>query len=125
MTASLAAQLAKNANQHVIVMMKSQPAQAKVGSTAAKSRANVIAGNQAPLISELRQVHATHVKSYRLVNSFAATVSKGEVARLKANAGVAKVIPDVTIRGGSPEHAATLGAATAKTTAAITTNSKK
>ena len=41
-------------------------------------RSDAIAAKQAPLMSELRQVHATHVKSYRLVNSFAATVSAGE-----------------------------------------------
>jgi hypothetical protein len=124
MSASLAAQLSKNVNQHVIVFMRSQPSQAKVGSSAAKARANVIAGNQAPLMSELQKVHATHIKSYRLVNSFAATVSKGEVARLRANSGVAEVIPDATIHGATPTVPAA-GAATAKTTAAITTKSGK
>ena len=115
MTAALAAKLSKNVNQHVIVIMKSQLAAAKVGSHAALMRSNVIAVKQAPLMSELRQVHATHIKPYRLVNSFAATVSKGEVARLKANPAVAKVIPDVTIHGGAPEQAPALGSTTKKT----------
>ena len=34
-------------------------------------------------MSELSKVHATHIKSYRLVDSFAATVSAGEEARLE------------------------------------------
>ncbi len=34
-------------------------------------------------MSELRQVHATHIKHYSLVNAFAATVSAGEEARLR------------------------------------------
>ena len=113
MTTALAAQLSRNVNQHVIVIMKSQLAAAPVGSHAAVLRAAVIGSEQAPLVSELRQVHATHVKSYRLVNSFAATVSAGEAARLKANAGVAEVIPDVTIHGPQPEQAAPQGAARA------------
>ena len=79
----------------MIVILKSQPAAAHVGSTAATSRAHAIVGVQAPLMRELRAVHATHIKSFQLVNAFAATVSKAEVARLKANRAVAQVIPDV------------------------------
>src|ERR1700684_4454039 len=64
------------------------------------------AGAQAPLLAELHQVHATHVKSYTLVDSMAATVSKGEVAYLKADPSVKEVIPDVTIHGPNPLAAA-------------------
>ena len=66
----------------------------------------MIASDQKPLMSELSEVHATHVKAYRLVNSFAATVSAGEEARLKANPAVAEVIPDVTIHLAAPDTAA-------------------
>ena len=106
MTPALAAQLSQSVNQHVVVIMKSQLAAAPVGSHAATVRAGTIARQQAPFMSELREVHATHLKSYSLVNSFAATVSAGEEARLKANSSVAEVIPDVTIRLAEPETAA-------------------
>ena len=110
MTHALAAQLSKNVNQHVIVLLKRQFAAARVGSPAAAARGAAAAATQRPLISELRQVHATHVKSYSLVDSFAATVSKGEVSRLKANSAVARVIPDVTIHGAQPLNPAVTAA---------------
>ncbi len=120
MTPALAAQLSTNVNQHVIVIMKNQPAAAHVGSHAATARASAIARQQAPFMSELREVHATHVKSYSLVNSFAATVSAGEEARLKANSSVAEVVPDVTIQGAAPQQAATVTTAAAVHTDAAT-----
>jgi hypothetical protein len=106
MTVALAAQLSKNANQHVIVVLKAQFAAAHEGSRAATARSAMAASAQAPLLSELHEVHATHIKSYRLVDAMAATVSKNEVAYLKADAAVKEVIPDVTIAGSSPLSAA-------------------
>lgn len=99
---AMAAQLSQNADQHVIVIMKSQHAVAPRGSSAETERSDAIAAEQAPLMDELRQVRATHVKSFRLVNAFAATVSKDYVARLKAHPAVAQVIPDVVIRHRRP-----------------------
>ncbi|MGO8958158.1 MAG: S8 family peptidase [Streptosporangiaceae bacterium] len=112
MTAALAAQLSKNVNQHVIVIMKSQVAAARVGSRAQSARSSVISRKQAPVLRELRAVHATHIQSYTLVNALSAMVSKGELARLRANPAVKEVIPDVTIHGAQPEQATTLGTAT-------------
>ncbi|HEY7147318.1 MAG TPA: hypothetical protein VH637_23975 [Streptosporangiaceae bacterium] len=119
MTPALAAQLSKNVNKHVIVIMKGQLAAAPVGSKAAATRANSITAAQAPMMGELREVHATHMKSFKLVNSLAATVSAGEEARLKANPQVAKVIPDVTIHGAAPQQA-TSSTRPVSTTAKIT-----
>jgi hypothetical protein len=100
MTPTLAKALSVNVNQHVIVIMKSQPGQDRVGSSAATVRAGAIHSAQRPFMTELALVHATHVKPYTLVNAFAATVSAGEEARLSANSSVAQVIPDATIQGG-------------------------
>jgi hypothetical protein len=101
LTAAQAVQLSKNVNHHIIVLMKDQPAASRVRSamSAGSARSAAISSSQRPLLSELSLVHATHVISYRLVNAFAATVSGGEEARLKANPDVARVIPDATIQG--------------------------
>ena len=71
-------------------------------------------------MEELRQVHATNIKSFRLVNAFAATVSKDYVTRLKANPAVAAVAPDVTIR--RPRSAAAKTSASANVVAASPPN---
>jgi Subtilase family/Peptidase inhibitor I9 len=110
-----ASHFSQNADQHVIVIMKSQHAAAPIGSSAAVERSAAIDAEQAPLMSELRQVHATNVKRYHLVSAFAATVSKDYVARLKAHPAVATVVPDVTIR--RPHTAASVTAATASRSA--------
>jgi hypothetical protein len=101
MTPALAAALSQNVNQHVLIIMKSQPAQDRVGSSAATTRAGAIHSAQRPFMTELAAVHATHIKAYTLVNAFAATVSAGEEQRLSANSSVAEVIPDATIQGGN------------------------
>ncbi|HEX5405660.1 MAG TPA: S8 family serine peptidase [Pseudonocardiaceae bacterium] len=65
---------------------------------------------QAPVVSELSHVHAKHVKSYKVANVLAATVSKGEAARLAANPAVAQVLPDSVIKG-TPDTATAAAAA--------------
>jgi hypothetical protein len=117
MTSALAAQLSKNVNKSVIVILKSQLAQKAVGSAAESQRGQATLADQKPLMTELGQVHATHVRQFKTVNSFAATVSAGEETRLKANPAVAEVIPNATINvslDGPDSTAAAAGPATAK-----------
>jgi hypothetical protein len=113
LSAVQAAQLSQHVNQHVIVLFRNQPAQARAGTGAARARAGRISAYQRPLMGELRQVHATHLQSYTLVNSLAATVSAGEEARLKTDPAVQEVVPDGPIYGAAP--AATPAAAAAST----------
>ncbi len=116
LTKSRAAKLSREVNQRVIVILKAEFAPAIVGTRAMAARAIAIRNEQAPLMRELREVHATNIKSFQLVDSFAATVSKAERARLEANPQVQEVIPDVTISLGSDAEAAgTAGAVKART----------
>jgi subtilase family protein len=92
-----AARLSQNADQHVIVILKSQHAPVAAGSAAEADRSGTMAAEQAPLLNELRQMRAPNVKSFRLMNAFSATVSKEYVSRLQNHPAVAQVIPDVAI----------------------------
>jgi hypothetical protein len=122
LTRALAAQLSRNVNQHVIVIMKGQLRQARVGSRAAALRIAQVKAEQAPLLAQLRQVHATRIKTFQLLNSFSATVSKAERARLAANPSVASVIPDVTIHGPAPVAVTPSPAKSSKARAHVTTS---
>ncbi len=99
LTTEEAAALSQDANTPVIVLMRDQPAAATKNTPAATSRAHGIINSQAPLVSELSQVRAQHVRTYTVANAVAATVSKGEAARLAANPNVAAVLPDTLVKG--------------------------
>jgi len=85
MTSELAAELSHNVNRPVIVLMRNRVQ----GALAARDQAGVM--------QELQQVSAQRIKPFRLVNALAATVSDGEMARLRANPSVAAVAPDVVL----------------------------
>ena len=52
---------------------------------------------QAPLVSQLKQVGATHITSLSLLNAVAATMPASEAKALSHAAGVKEVVPDGTI----------------------------
>jgi hypothetical protein len=114
LTAAQAAVLSKNVSQPVIVFLRNEPPVVSAARSAMAQRSADIASSQQSLVSELAQVHATHLTAYRLVNAVAATVSPGEEARLEANPAVAKVIPDAIIHGPSSSGEAADAAATPK-----------
>ena len=94
---ALAAQLSKNVDRPVIVVLKNQFGQATAGTPAATARSAAVSSSQSALLTELSEVHATGVKRFTLVNAVAATVSAGEAQRLAANGAVSQVIPDATV----------------------------
>jgi hypothetical protein len=100
LTPALAARLAQGAGDPVIVILKSQFSPAAAGGGPAPSTAATAA--QASLAAELRQVHATGIKRFTLVNSVAATVSALEARRLAADPAVAAVLPDTTFNVTDP-----------------------
>jgi hypothetical protein len=61
------------------------------------ARAAAVGSEQAPFLSELTTVHATRVKSFSLINAFAATVTTAEASHLASEPGVAAVVPDLLV----------------------------
>jgi hypothetical protein len=124
LTPALTARLSQDANNPVIVVLKSQLSQAAVGTSAEGARSALVSASQSPLLSELGQVHASGVRQFTLIDSVAATVSSAEEQRLAANPAVARVIPDATVTlpassFGSPAASTAASAATQdRTTAA-------
>ena len=105
LTRAMAARLSQSVDRPVIVLLRTQLPAAQVGSRAMALRTRSVGVLQAPLLAELHEVAATHVRSYRLVDALAATVSSGEVARLRDDPAVREVIPDVVIHGAQPDVA--------------------
>jgi Peptidase inhibitor I9 len=103
---AVAAKLSTNVDHKVIVIMKSQPKARRAGTHAAAVRTNAIKAKQRPFLRQLKQVHATRVRSFQVINAFAATVSSGEEKLLKSNPRVARVIPDVMIHAAIPSEPA-------------------
>jgi len=118
LSAAEVTRLAQNADQHVVVILRDQHANLPARGATRNMRAAVVATDQQSVLSELSQVHAPRVRAYNLINAVAATVSRAEEARLKANPQVRAVVPDRVIdaprpsAGASPETASSPSAAT-------------
>jgi hypothetical protein len=93
----------------VIVFLSYQPSSADGQPAAVTRRAQEIDAAQAPYLSLLRQLHATDIKTYTLVNAFAATLPAAAATMLAGAPGVAQVIPDSPIDGpvAEPDGGAT------------------
>jgi hypothetical protein len=96
--AATSAAPAAPAHDRVIVVLRTQPPATRPGTPAAAARSAAIASDQAPLLRQLRLGGATDIKAYRLVNAFAAQVTREQAAALTANPAVAEIVPDVEIR---------------------------
>ena len=112
----------------VIVFLKNQPPPAAGTTTRYGRRSALIQAAQTPYLEQLRQLGATDVHSYQLVNAISARVPAAAEARISDSPGVAAVIPDSPIAGPSPavatEGAAGTGAGAAGGAGAAAASSK-
>jgi subtilisin family serine protease len=94
LTAAQVAQLSANANQRSIIVFKDQLGGLPAAGSTINSRVSKAKAEQAPILSELGQVHAKNVMGFHIVNAIAATISPAEVSRLQANPAVSEVVSD-------------------------------
>src|SRR5215469_2063772 len=77
----------------VIVILKNQHTELNAR-TAKTQRQNATRNDQAPLVDSAKRSGASNVKTFSVINGFAAKVSPSEAASLRADPSVAAVVPD-------------------------------
>jgi subtilisin family serine protease len=98
LTAGQVRELSASADQRVIVLLRNQ--HTALGGAAAK-RAQAFATDRAPIVAQLRQLHAPRLVTYKTVNAVATTVSSAEANNLRKDPAVLAVDPDAVIKGPS------------------------
>jgi subtilisin family serine protease len=101
LTAAQVERLAARATHRSIIIFKNQLTTLPAKGATANARIQAANASQAGVLSELRQVHATHVRSYHIINAISATVSAAEAARLQHDSAVRAVVPDAMRRFAS------------------------
>ena len=101
LTAAQVEHLAARAAHRSIIIFKNQLTSLPAKGATANARIQAANASQAGVLAELRQVHATHVRSYHIINAISATISSAEAARLQHNSAVRAVVPDAVRRFAS------------------------
>src|SRR5215467_4593446 len=94
LTAAQVERLAAHASHRSVIIFKNQLSSLPAKGATAGLRIRAANMAQAGVLAELRQVHATHVHSFHIINAISATVSSAEIKRLKGNPAVRAVVPD-------------------------------
>jgi subtilisin family serine protease len=94
LTAAQVERLAAHATHRSIIIFKNQLTGLPARGNTANARIQAADTAQAGVLAELRQVHATHVRSFQIINAIAATISSAEAARLQHNSAIRAVVPD-------------------------------
>jgi hypothetical protein len=90
--------------RNVIVILRDQMTGTAVARGERHARAAALAQAQAPVIDQLQKLRPRQVRSFRLINAFATTVSTAEAEALSANPLVRAVVDDAPIRQRNAGH---------------------
>src|SRR5215469_14081506 len=91
--------VAAPSRQTVILVLRDQ--NANLPARSAQRRA-AVHSEQAPLVAQLNSFGARKIVSTSIVNAVIANVPTSDLAALKANPAVARVLPNATIHGPTP-----------------------
>lgn len=98
--------------EHMVVVFDNQLTNLPANRAHRHAREATAASMQAPLVAQLKQVGATHVRTLSLLNAVAATMPAAEAQALSHTPGVKAVVPDGTIiiGGGAKDSTKTVAA---------------
>ena len=82
----------------VIVILKDQQSMAPAARGARPSRSAAVSSAQGAIVSRLQTAHPRNIRSFSMINAFAARVSSAEAAQLASSPEVQAVVPDAVIR---------------------------
>jgi len=120
---------ASTAAKNVIVLLKNQHAAVPAVKGHAGKRASVLAGDQAPVVSDARKRGAKNIKQFTTVNAFSATIAANQTTALQSDPAVAAVVPDLTLHAPDTSSVKAGSAAPTKsaqpTATVCSTNAKK
>jgi subtilisin family serine protease len=94
LTAAEVARLSSDATQRSIIIFKNQLSALPAAGATASARIRAANAAQTGVLAELRQVHASHVTGFHIIDAITATISAAEASRLAANPAVSAVVPD-------------------------------
>ena len=97
--------------EHVVVVFDNQLTSLPANRAHRSARTAAATSMQAPLVSQLKQVGATHITGLSLLNAVAATMPAAEATALSHAQGVKEVVPDGTIIIGDATSATKTAAA--------------
>ena len=96
--AQVVAHQGSSGRSRVIVVLRNQFRSLPASKSHIGARRAALAGAQQPLESSVRKSGGTVHYSYDVLNAFAATTSKAEIAKLRSNPAVAEVLPDTLVK---------------------------
>lgn len=96
--AQVVAHQGRSGRSRVIVVLSNQFRALPPSKSHIRARRAALSGAQQPLESAVRKSGGTVHYSYDVLNAFAATASKAEIAKLRSNPAVAEVLPDALVR---------------------------
>jgi hypothetical protein len=97
LSTSQAKTLSSGKQEPMIVVFDNQLGSLPANKTHRSARKDAATSMQAPLVSQLKQVGASHITGLSLLNAVSATMPAAEAQSLRRTAGVKEVVPDGTI----------------------------